>query len=103
MASILQDLGIIELILSDIAAVAAGKQVSQTQTIGGETVTVSVVVLPEGPTGTPYQVISGNFWSILMAVFADAAAIAAGAPVQIAEKLGNTWYGSTFSVAPKSA
>ena len=102
MASILQDLAIVELILGDIASVAAGKPVSQTQTIGSVVVTVSVVVLPQGPAGTSYQVIGGNFWSILMAVFADAAAIASGAPVQIAEKIGATWYGSTFSVAPKA-
>ena len=102
MASILQDLEIVELILGDIAVVAGGKTVSQTQTIGSVVVTASVVVLPQGPTGTPYQVISGNSWSILMAVFGDAAAIASGAPVQIAEKIGNTWYGSTFSVAPKT-
>jgi hypothetical protein len=102
MASLLQDLQIVELILGDIADVAAGKTVTQTQTIGSVVVTAAVVVLPNGPAGTPYQVISGNFWGILMAVFADAAAIASGAPVQIAEKIGNTWYGSTFSVAPKS-
>jgi hypothetical protein len=101
-ASLIQDLEIVELILGDIAAVAGGKQVSQTQTIGSVVVTVGVVVLPNGPTGTGYQVIEGNFWSILMAVFADAAAIASGAPVMIAEKIGNTWYGSTFSVAPKT-
>ncbi len=101
MASILQDLEIVELILSDIAEVAAGKTVTQTQTVGSSEVTVSIVVLPNGPAGTPYQVIGGGFFAIFLAVLADAAAIASGAPVQIAEKLGNTWYGSTFSVAPK--
>ena len=102
MASLLQDLEIVELILSDIASVAAGKPVSQTQTIGSVSVTVSVVVLPEGPSGTAYQIFSGSFWNILMMAFADAAAIASGAPIMVAEKIGNTWYGSTFSVAPKT-
>jgi hypothetical protein len=102
MASILQDLGIVELILGDIAAVAAGKTVTQTETVGSDVVTASIVVLPNGPTGSAYQVFDGSFWNILILLFSDAAAIASGAPVMIAEKLGNTWYGATFSVAPKS-
>jgi len=99
MASILQDLEVVEVILGDIAAFAAGQPATVTKSIGGETYTLAVVVLPNGPTGTPYQVISGSFWSVFLTALADASAIAAGAPLQIAEKIGNTWYGSALSVA----
>lgn len=102
MASILQDLQLFETILGDVAAFAAGQPVSTTKTVGNETYSISIVHLPNGP-AAPYQTISGNFFAILGIVLADAAAIAAGAPIAVAEKIGNTWYGTNLSIVPKAA
>jgi hypothetical protein len=101
-ASILQDLNLFETILGDVAAFAAGQPVSTTATVGSETYSVSVTHLPNGPVA-PYQVIAGNFFAVLGMVLADAAAISAGAPLNIAEKIGNTWYGTALTVVPKAA
>jgi hypothetical protein len=98
--SFIDDLEIIEAILGDVAAFASGQPISVTKTIGSETYSLSVVALPSGP-AAPYQVITGTFWSILLTALADASAIAAGAPLAIAEKVGNTWYGTTVAVVPK--
>ena len=103
MASFWDDLQIVELILGDISQVAAGGVVSGTKQIGGTTYNVQVQVLTNGPSGTPFQVISGSFWSILTTVFGDLTALAAGAPIQIADKVGNTWYGLTLAAVPAHA
>jgi hypothetical protein len=92
MASILQDLGIVEVVLADLPAFAAGQPIDTT--ISGYN--VSVVHLPNGPT-PPYVAITGSFFSMLIAVLGEYEAFAAGAPVSIAAKEGNTWYGITLT------
>jgi len=103
MASFIQDLELAEVILGDVAAFASGKPLSATKSFGDETVAFQAVILPSGRTGTPYTVFSGSIWEIFALVVGDAAALAAGAPLQIAEKLGNTWYGISIQVMPKSS
>lgn len=100
MATLIQDLELFETIAGDVVAFASGQPVSTSKTIGSTTYGVSVVVLPQGPTGTQYQVFTGSVLSILGLVLQDAAEISGGLPVQIAEKIGNTWYGSTLTVTP---
>lgn len=95
--SIIQDFEILETAAGDLAAFASGQTVSNTKTFGGVTVTVAAQVLPNGPVA-PYQEFSGSFWQIFGMAFADANAFAAGAPVAIAEKVGDTWYGETITV-----
>jgi len=102
MASILQDLGLVETAFGDVAAFAAGEPISTTKTIGNSNYTAQIVVLPNGPVA-PYQDIGGGFFGILEAVFGDVAAFAAGAPVAIAVKENKTWYGLTLSALPKAA
>jgi hypothetical protein len=98
MASLIQDLELIEIITGDIVEFAAGKTVSRTEKIGANTFTISAQVLANGTTGTNFQVFNGSFLNIISLVFADYAALSAGMPVQVAEKLGNTWYGISVSV-----
>ena len=102
MASIIEDIEIVEAILGEVAAFAGGQPAVVTKVIGGNNYTLSVVKLANGPVA-PYQTISGSFWEILITALADAAAIAAGAPLAIAEKIGNTWYGTTLTEVPKAA
>jgi hypothetical protein len=102
MASILQDLGLVETALGDVAAFAAGEPISTTKLIGNTNYTASVVVLPNGP-AAPYQDIGGGFFAILEAVLGDVGAFSAGAPVSIAVKENKTWYGLTLAAAPKAA
>lgn len=99
--NILEEFEIFELIGADVEAFAAGQPVSAMKTIGSETYSLSVVKLA-GPVA-PYQEFTGSFFNILGLVLADAAAFAAGAPIQVAEKVGATWYGETLSVVPKNA
>jgi len=98
MASFWQDLGIAELILSDIETVATGGSVSGTQTVAGIKLNVSVSKLASGPV-PPYQVLTGSFWQIIGLVFADIAGFQAGVPISVADKIGNTWYGIALSLA----
>ena len=102
MASILQDLELVEVALGDLAAFAAGSPISASPTIGGEKVSVAVVHLPNGP-AAPYQVISGSVLAILGTALAIGATFSAGEPVQVATKEGNTWYGLTVQKAPPAA
>ena len=102
MATIVQDLDILELVLGDIAAFAAGKPVTQSITEGGSTYSVTVQVLPSGPVA-PFQTFSGGFLAILSMILVDFASFSAGQPIQIAEKIGATWYGTSVAVVAKSA
>jgi hypothetical protein len=96
--TLMQELGLVETVAGDIAAFAAGQPVSASKAISGTNYSASVVLL--GASATPdYQVFSGSFLSIIGLVLADAAAFAAGAPLKIAEKIGNTWYGLSLTAA----
>jgi hypothetical protein len=99
MASILQDLELFEAIAGDVVAFAAGNPVTTTRRFGNTTYSISVVVLPGGPVA-PYQVFTGSFFSILGLVLEDAAGISAGQPIQVAEKVNHTWYGTTVEAIP---
>jgi len=92
MASILQDLGILEQVAGDIAGFAAGQPI--TQTIDGYG--VSVQVLPNGPVA-PFTAISGGFFQILFAALGLAGEFAAGTPINLAIKENKTWYGVTLT------
>lgn len=92
MPSIIQDLGIVETVLGDIAGFAAGNPVAATIDGYG----VSVVVLAGGPVA-PYTEITGSFFSILFAVLGLAAEFQAGTPITIAVKENKTWYGVTLT------
>jgi hypothetical protein len=96
MASILQDLGILEAVAGDIAAFAAGQPVAQVIDGYG----VSVQVLPNGAV-PPFTVISGGFFQILLAALGLAGEFAAGTPISLAIKENKTWYGITLT--PKLA
>jgi hypothetical protein len=96
--NLLQELGLVEAALGDVAAFAAGQPVSGTAKIGNTDYTASVVVLPNGP-AAPYQSITGSVLSIIGVVLGDVAAFSAGAPVAIAIKENKTWYGLTLSEA----
>jgi len=100
MASFWTDLEVAEMILGDVSSVAGGNPVQDSRTINGTTYTLEVQVLPNGPTGTPFQVISGGFFGVLGAVVVDIGAATSGVPVQIAQKIGNTWFGYTLSSSP---
>lgn len=89
-----QELGVVEAILGDVAAFASGQPVSAN--VPNTKYTASVVILPNGPVA-PYQTLSGSFFSILEVAFTDAAAFAAGAPLQIAVKENKSWYGISLS------
>jgi hypothetical protein len=92
MASLLQDLGIIETVAGDIAEFAAGQPVSQV--VDGYGVTVQV--LPNGPT-PPFTAIGGGFFAILLAAIGLAGEFAAGTPINLAIKENKTWYGVTLT------
>lgn len=96
MASLLQDLGIIETVAGDIAAFAAGAPIASTIDGYG----VSVQVLPNGPT-PPFQAISGGFLAEVLAVISLAAEFQAGTPINLAIKENKTWYGVTLT--PKAS
>ena len=98
MSSIIQDLGIVETVLGDVAAFAAGQPVNAS--IDGYA--VSVAVLPNGPV-PPYQTISGGFFAIVVAVLSLASEFAAGTPISLAVKEANTWYGVTLAKATPAA
>lgn len=94
----LQEVGLLEVVAGDVVAFAAGSSVSKTQKIGSSNVTVSAQILPNGPT-PDYQVFTGSFFSILGLALADLAAVQAGSPIKIAEKIGNHWYGESVTVS----
>jgi hypothetical protein len=94
-----QDLAIGEVILEDLTSIASGQPANFSKTVEGITFSGSVVTLPNGPTGTPYLVFTGSVWQILGLLLAEGSAFVAGAPIQIAEKVGNTWLGYTFTEA----
>lgn len=92
MASILQDLGIVETVLGDVAAFAAGNPVATT--VDGYD--VSVKVLTGGPVA-PFQTISGGIFGIILAALELAGEFAAGSPISLAIKENNTWYGLSLT------
>ena len=92
MSSILQDLGIVEEVLGDIASFASGNPIAAT--ISGYA--VSVQVLPNGP-AAPFTEITGGIFQILLAALGLAGEFAAGTPIQLAVKENKTWYGVTLS------
>lgn len=96
--TLMQELGVAEVAFSEIESFAAGQPVTVSPTVDGykvtDTVTKAGATAPAG-----YQVFSGSVLSIILAVFADAIALQGGAPIQIAEKIGNTWYGHAITVA----
>ena len=97
MASLLQDLEILDEVGTELVEFAEGQPVSANKTIGKVTIDAQFVKL--GATPDPsYQEFSGSFFNIVGLVLTDATAIAAGQPVKIQEKVGNTWYGETFTV-----
>ena len=91
--SLIKDLGLLEVVASDVVTFAQGESVSQ-QVDG---YTVSIKKLDVAAPVAPYQEFSGSFISIFELVLADAAAFASGVPIQVAEKVGNTWYGVSIS------
>ena len=93
-----QELGVAEVIMGELSSFASGTPATITRQVSGYSVSATVTHLPNGPAGTGYQVFSGSLWQIFGLILGDAAAIQGGAPVQIAEKVGNTWYGETISV-----
>jgi hypothetical protein len=96
MSSLIQDLGIVETVLGDVAEFAAGQPVNAS--IDGYA--VSVQVLPNGP-AAPFTAISGGIFGIILAVLGLAGEFAAGTPVSLAIKENKTWYGVTLT--PKAA
>lgn len=92
MSSIIQDLGIVETVLGDVAGFAAGNPVAASIDGYG----VSIQVLPNGP-AAPYTEITGSIFAIILAVIGLAGSFAAGAPVQVAVKENKTWYGVTLT------
>jgi len=98
--TLLQELGLVEAALGDVAAFAAGQPVSGT--IPGTSYHASVGVLPNGPTAE-FPAIGGGFFGIISVVLSDAAAFAAGQPVKLAVKENRSWYGLTLSQAATPA
>ena len=92
MASILQDLGILETVAGDIAGFSAGQPVASSIDGYGE----SVQVLPNGP-AAPFTEITGSFLQMLLAAIGLAGEFAAGTPIQLAVKENKTWYGVTLT------
>ena len=99
MASFLQDLQIAGAIFQDIEAFIAGKPVPASVKVGSKTLNSTSVILPAGPAGTPFQVVTGDWYSIIELVFVDVSTFLAGAPIQVAIKVGNAWFGVTLSLA----
>ena len=97
MPTIAQDLTLLETVLSDVEAFAAGQPA--TATVDGYTVTIQKIAGP----AAPYTVISGSVFSIILAVFGLYEEFAAGASVQLAVKEANTWYGVTLAKATPAA
>ena len=96
--SILQELEVGEAILADVGGFAAGAPVSASPTIGGEKVNVSVQLLPTGP-AAPFTALQGSFFAQLTQALVLGAEFSAGAPIQLAVKEGNSWYGVTIAKA----
>ena len=95
--NIIQELGLVEEVLADVGAFAAGQPVGTNVKVGSQEAKVSVIHLPSGP-NSQYVAISGSFFSILGLVLGDAAAISEGAPVSVAIKESNSWYGLTVQL-----
>jgi hypothetical protein len=96
--TLMQDLGLAEIIVADFEAVASGQPVSTTKSIGGgKSLAVSAVKLT-APTPPEYTVFTGSFWQVLGLVVAAGAEFAAGAPLKIAAKEGNSWWGISLSL-----
>lgn len=98
MASLLQELGVLDTVVSDLAAFAAGEPIPAN--IDGYDATV--VHLPNGPVA-PYITISGSFLSILLTALTEYATFASGQPIYLAIKEGNTWYGLTLAKPANSS
>lgn len=98
MPSLLQDLGVVEAVVGDVAAFAAGQPV--TTAIDGYG--VSVQVLPTGPVA-PYTVVSGSIFSIIFVVLGLVSEFSAGASISLAIRENVTWYGVTLTPATKTA
>lgn len=91
----LQDLEIAGVIIGDIEQFSANAPITiPPKTIAGMTISGSVVKLPNGPGGTPYQVLSGA-----TAIMAAGFAAAMGMPVSVAEKFKDVWIGYTLQVS----
>lgn len=92
MPSLIEDLGIVETALGDVAAFAAGNPINAK--VDGYS--LAVQVLPSGPVA-PFQTISGSVVTMLLTVLALSSEFAAGAPISLAVKENVTWYGVTAS------
>jgi len=99
--NIIQDLGLVEAVLNDIAVFVSGQPVSTTTTLGKTPVSIAVVHLPAGPSA-PFVAISGSFFSIFLEVLENASALADDQPMSLAIKEGNSWYGVTITLMPPS-
>ena len=95
MPSIIQDLGVVEEVLGDIASFASGNPIAAT--ISGYA--VSVQVLPNGPVA-PFTEITGGIFQIIIAVIGLVGEFSAGAPINLAVKENKTWYGVTLTPKP---
>jgi hypothetical protein len=96
-STILTDIALAEAILGDIEAFVSGKPVSTVQTIGANTYTAAIQILTTGPVA-PYQnLANGSVLSIFSLLIEDYAEISTGQPIQVALKIGNTWYGLSLS------
>lgn len=102
--TIWQDFQLVQLVVGDISAYAAGKVISTPTPVpvGNELFTASSQILADGPTAE-FPAIKGDFYSVLVLVFTDLAGFVAGAPLKFAIKVGNVWNGLTFSLVPKTA
>jgi hypothetical protein len=95
--TVFEEVGGIAGVLGDVAAFASGQPVTAPPiTLGPSQYSVSFVHLANGPVA-PYQVISGSILTILGIVLSDYETIAQGGTFSIAEKIGNTWYGTMFT------
>lgn len=90
--SILEVLGVVEIAVQDIVAFAQGKQIA----VNVDGYSGGVVVLPSGPNAT-YPAVSGSALNILFFALSEAASFTEGAPIALAVKEGNTWYGISLS------
>ena len=88
-----QDLTLLETVLADVEAFAAGQ--AATATVDGYSLSIQKIA---GPTA-PYTVLSGSVFSIILGVFALYEQLATGAPIQVAVKENNSWYGVTLTKA----
>jgi hypothetical protein len=98
MASFIQDLEIAETAIVDALAFSNGQPFAATRKFGSITISVNIVKLLNGPAGTNYQVISGGLPEVISMAFGDIAGVINGVPLNIAEKIGNDWYGETVSL-----